>query len=363
MKKGDKIYVAGHTGLVGSALTRGLKRKGYDNLVYRDMSDLDLRSQADVNRFFEKEKPDHVLLAAARVGGIYANNTYRADFIYDNLVIESNIIHAAYMNNVKKLLFLGSTCIYPREAPQPMPEDSLLTSPLEYTNEPYAIAKIAGIKMCESFNLQYGTNFLSVMPTNLYGPGDNFNLLNSHVLPALLRKIHLAKCLEDNNMDALRKDFISRPQPGYENMDEPAEIISALKEFGIIQKDGKVSVEIWGTGKPMREFLWIDDMADACVFVMENIDFRDIIKEKGLTDEVRNTHINIGTGTDITIKELALQIKEITGFRGNLAFDPSKPDGTPRKLIDVSLIHRLGWHHQTDLEEGLRKLYSWYTNQ
>jgi GDP-L-fucose synthase len=363
MEKGDKIYVAGHTGLVGSALKRSLKSMGYDNLVYRELSELDLRSQADVNSFFEKEKPDHVFLAAARVGGIYANNTYRADFIYDNLMIESNIIHAAYINNVKKLLFLGSTCIYPREAPQPMPEDSLLTSPLEYTNEPYAIAKIAGIKMCESFNLQYGTNFLSVMPTNLYGPGDNFNLLNSHVLPALLRKIHLAKCLEEKDMEALIKDFSIGPQPGLENLREEDEILNALKQFGIIQKDGKITVEIWGTGKPMREFLWIDDMADACVFVMENIDFSDIIKEKGLSDEVRNTHINIGTGVDITIKELAEKIKEITGFRGDLFFNPSKPDGTPRKLIDVSLIHRLGWQHQTDLEEGLVKLYNWYKNQ
>ncbi|MDT8402460.1 MAG: GDP-L-fucose synthase, partial [Bacteroidales bacterium] len=347
MNKSDKIYVAGHTGLVGSALTRELRNRGYENLVYRDLSEMDLRSQDEVNRFFKQEKPDYVLLAAAKVGGIYANNTYRADFIYDNIMIQNNIIHAAYSNDVKKLLFLGSTCIYPREAPQPMKEDALLTSPLEYTNEPYAIAKIAGIKMCESFNLQYGTNFLSVMPTNLYGPGDNFNLLNSHVLPALLRKIHLARCLEDNDMAALNKDFSARPQPGYDKLDDPDKLIEMLNDFGITRKGEKVSVEIWGTGKPMREFLWIDDMANACVFVMENIDFRDIIREKSLKEEVRNTHINIGTGLDIPIRDLAGLIKEIIGFRGELVFNPSKPDGTPRKLIDVSLIHRLGWHHKT----------------
>jgi len=363
MKKGDKIYVAGHTGLVGSALTRGLRAKGYENLVYRDISELDLRSQSEVNRFFEKEKPDHVLLAAAKVGGIYANNKYRADFIYDNLMIESNIIHAAYKNNVKKLLFLGSTCIYPREAPQPMPEDALLTSPLEYTNEPYAIAKIAGIKMCESFNLQYGTNFLSVMPTNLYGPGDNFNLLNSHVLPALLRKIHLAKCLEENDTDALLKDFAVRPDSKVGDINDPQKLIHALEDYGIKKSGNTVSVEIWGTGKPMREFLWIDDMADACIFIMETIEFKDIIKEKGLEDEVRNTHINIGTGSDISIKDLALLIKEIIGFKGKLAFNPDKPDGTPKKLIDVSLLHRLGWKHNTSLDEGVSKLYGWYIAQ
>lgn len=360
MLKEDKIYIAGHTGLVGSALTRGLKSKGYTNLVYRDISEMDLRSQTEVNRFFEEEKPDHVLLAAAKVGGIYANNTFRADFIYDNLVIESNIIHAAYRNNVKKLLFLGSTCIYPREAPQPMHEDALLTSPLEYTNEPYAIAKIAGIKMCESFNIQYGTNFLSVMPTNLYGPGDNFNLLNSHVLPALLRKIHLAKCIEENDIDALVKDFAVRPDPGLSNIKDPQKLIGALEDFGISRSGETVSVEIWGTGKPMREFLFIDDMADACIYVMENIDFKDVIKEKGLQDEIRNTHINIGTGKDISIKDLAMLIGKITGFRGKLVFNPEKPDGTPRKLIDVSLLHSLGWKHKTSLEEGIKKMYDWY---
>ena len=313
--------------------------------------------------FFEKEKPDHVLLAAAKVGGIYANNTYRADFIYDNLMIQNNIIHAAYRNNVRKLLFLGSTCIYPREAPQPMHEDVLLTSPLEYTNEPYAIAKIAGIKVCESFNLQYGTNFLSVMPTNLYGPGDNFNLLNSHVLPALLRKIHLAKCLEENNTEALMKDFMVRPDSNLGNINDPQKLILAMEDYGIKRSGRTISVEIWGTGKPMREFLWIDDMADACIYIMENIDFRDIIKEKGLNDEVRNTHINIGTGTDISIKDLAMLISDIIDFKGELAFNPGKPDGTPRKLIDVSLMHRLGWQHKTSLEEGLRKMYSWYTAQ
>jgi len=363
MKKEDKIYIAGHTGLVGSALTRGLKTRGYDNLVYRDISELDLRSQPEVNRFVEKEKPDYVLLAAAKVGGIYANNKYRADFIYDNLMIESNIIQAAYRNNVKKLLFLGSTCIYPREAPQPMPEDALLTSALEYTNEPYAIAKIAGIKLCESFNLQYGTNFLSVMPTNLYGPGDNFNLLNSHVLPALLRKIYLAKCIEENNTDALLKDFAVRPDSSLSDINDPKKLIRALEDYGITRSGSTVSVEIWGSGKPMREFLWIEDMADACIYVMENIDFKDITKEKGLKDEIRNTHINIGTGTDISIKDLAMLIKDTIGFKGNLVFNPDKPDGTPRKLIDVSLLHKLGWKHKTSLEEGIKKIYDWYTAQ
>ncbi len=362
MEKDDKIYIAGHTGLVGSALTRGLKSKGYQNLIYRDISEMDLRSQEEVNRFFEKEKPDHVLLAAAKVGGIYANNTFRADFIYDNLMIESNIIHAAYKYNVKKLLFLGSTCIYPREAPQPMHEDELLTSPLEYTNEPYAIAKIAGIKMCESFNLQYGTNFLSVMPTNLYGPGDNFNLLNSHVLPALLRKIHLAKCIEENDIDSLLKDFAARPDSNLSNIKDPQELIRALEEFGITRSADTVSVEIWGTGKPMREFLFIDDMADACIYVMENIDFKDITKEKELKDEIRNTHINIGTGKDISIKDLAMLIKDIIGFKGQLVFNPEKPDGTPRKLIDVSLLHSLGWKHKISLEEGIKKMYDWYVS-
>ena len=360
MNKGDKIYVAGHTGLVGSALTRGLRKRGYDRLVYRNLSELDLRSQADVNRFFQEEKPDYVMLAAARVGGIYANNTFRADFIYDNIMIQSNIIHAAYRNDVRKLLFLGSTCIYPREATQPMHEDALLTSPLEYTNEPYAIAKIAGIKMCESFNLQYGTNFLSVMPTNLYGPGDNFNLLNSHVLPALLRKIHLARCIEMNDIDALIKDFTVRPDADLGDIKDPQKLINALGKYGIRRSGDTVTVEIWGTGKPMREFLWIDDMADACVFVMENIDFKDIVKEKGLAEEVRNTHINIGTGKDITIRDLAVMLTDIVGFRGELVFNPSKPYCTPRKLIDVSLIQRLGWHHKTELEEGLKKLYNWY---
>ena len=363
MDKNHKIYVAGHTGLVGSALTRGLIRKGYKNLIHRDISEMDLRSQQEVNSYFEKEKPDHVLLAAAKVGGIYANNTYRADFIYDNLMIQNNIINAAYRNNVKKLLFLGSTCIYPREAPQPMHEDALLTSPLEYTNEPYAIAKIAGIKMCESYNIQHGTNFIPVMPTNLYGPGDNFNLLNSHVLPALLRKIHLAKCLEDNDTEALVKDFTLRPQPGYENINEKGMVVQALTDFGIKKEGGTVNVEIWGTGKPMREFLWIDDMADACIFIMENIDFKDVIKEKGLKEEIRNTHINIGTGIDITIKDLAMSLRDVVGFNGELFFNSTKPDGTPRKLIDVSLIHRLGWHHKTELEEGLQKLYKWYMAQ
>lgn len=363
MLHNDKIYIAGHTGLVGSAITRALQRSGYNNLVSRDFSELDLRSQNDVESFFNKERPDYVILAAARVGGIYANNLYRAEFIYDNLMIQNNIIQASYKNNVKKLLFLGSSCIYPREAPQPMKEDYLLTSPLEYTNEPYAIAKIAGIKTCESFNLQYGTNFISVMPTNLYGPGDNFNLLNSHVLPALLRKIHLAKCLAEEDFEGLVKDFTRHKDVERDIINNKEKLIPEMAKYGIVRSGNEVSVEIWGTGKPKREFLWIDDMADACVQIIKDIDFNDIVKARNLGREVRNTHINIGTGTDVSIKELALRIKDIIGFKGKLVFNDSKPDGTPRKLMDVSLLHKLGWKHKVELDEGLKKLYHWYTNQ
>ncbi len=316
MKKNSKIYIAGHRGLVGSAIVKNLQTKGYTNLVYRTHKELDLLNQQAVADFFKEEKPEYVILAAAKVGGIVANNTYRADFIYENLVIQNNVIRQAYKNDVKKLLFLGSTCIYPKNAPQPMREDCLLTSPLEYTNEPYAIAKIAGIKMCESYNLQYGTNFISVMPTNLYGPNDNFDLETSHVLPALLRKMHEAKI---NNTP---------------------------------------KVEIWGSGKPRREFLYSDDMADACVFILENRDFKDTydINDK----EIRNTHINIGTGVDISIKELALTIKKIVGYKGELYFNVSKPDGTMIKLTDPSKLHSLGWKHKIELEDGISTVYEWY---
>jgi len=316
MKKDSKIYIAGHRGLVGSAIVKNLESKGYTNLIYRTHKELDLLDANAVAVFFETQKPEYVILAAAKVGGIVANNTYRADFIYENLQIQNNIIHQSYLNGVTKLLFLGSTCIYPKNAPQPMKEDSLLTSELEYTNEPYAIAKIAGIKMCESYNIQYGTNFISVMPTNLYGPNDNFDLETSHVLPALLRKMHEAKV---NNT----------PQ-----------------------------VEIWGSGKPRREFLYSEDMADACVFLMENRDFKDTYDDN--TKEIRNTHINIGTGIDISIKELAETIKKIVGYKGELYFNDTKPDGTMVKLTDPSKLHALGWKHKVKLEEGIEKVYQWY---
>jgi len=329
MNKNSKIYVAGHRGLVGSAIVKNLESKGYKNLLLKTHKELDLLDQQAVKEFFEAEKPEYVILAAAKVGGIVANNTYRADFIYENLQIQNNVIHQSYLSGVKKLLFLGSTCIYPKNAPQPMKEDSLLTSELEYTNEPYAIAKIAGIKMCESYNLQYGTNFISVMPTNLYGPNDNFDLETSHVLPALLRKMHEAKL---NNTP---------------------------------------KVEIWGSGKPRREFLYSEDMADACVFLMKNIDFQDIVNEQlginsscDITEykhkEIRNTHINIGTGVDISIKELTLIIKEIVGYEGELYFNTEKPDGTMVKLTDPSKLHSFGWKHKIKLKDGIQNMYEWY---
>ena len=326
MKKDSKIYVAGHLGLVGSALWKNLQSKGYTNLVGRKFSELDLMDTNAVNSLFAAEKPEYVILAAAKVGGIVANNTYRGQFIYENLMIQNNVIHAAYLNQVKKLLFLGSTCIYPAEAPQPMPEDCLLTGPLEYTNEPYAIAKIAGIKLCESYNLQYGTNFISVMPTNLYGPNDNFDLEKSHVLPAMLRKMHLGKCLEEKNWDAISEDLNKRPIEGISGSSNQNEIIAILSKYGIRQdKSNSVSVEIWGTGSPMREFLWSEEMADACVFLMENIDFKDTVQNNSSSNrEIRNTHINIGTGKEISIHDLAFLIREKLGFKGDLAFNTSK---------------------------------------
>lgn len=382
MELNSKIYVAGHLGLVGSAITKVLKSKGYTNIIGRSVSELDLMDTRAVNAFFETEKPEYVVLAAAKVGGIVANSTYRGQFIYENLMIQNNVIHAAYLNGVTKLLFLGSTCIYPREAPQPMPEDCLLTSPLEYTNEPYAIAKIAGIKMCESYNIQYGTNFISVMPTNLYGPNDNFNLETSHVLPALIRKIHLGKCLEEGNWEALREDLNRRPIEGItgengengewrtENGEREKEktILEVLEKYGISfsPSSQKVSVSIWGTGTPLREFLWSEEMAEASVFCLENVNFKDLIREnsssmsENSSREIRNTHINIGTGKEITIKDLAYLIKEKVGFKGDIVFDSSKPDGTMRKLTDPSKIHQLGWHHKIEIEEGIEKLYKWY---
>lgn len=315
MNKNSKIYVAGHRGLVGSAIVKNLTAKGYTDIITRTHDELDLTNQVAVADFFAAEKPQYVFLAAAKVGGIIANNTYRGEFIYDNLMIQNNIIHQSYIHGVTKLMFLGSTCIYPKNAPQPMREDCLLTDTLEYTNEPYAIAKIAGIKMCESYNLQYGTNFISVMPTNLYGPNDNFDLETSHVLPALLRKIHEAKI---NNTPC---------------------------------------VEIWGSGEPMREFLWSEDMADACVFLMENRDFRDTFST---TSEIQNTHINIGTGIDISIHDLAYLIRDIVGYNGELYFNTDKPDGTIKKLTNVSKLHALGWKHSVELHDGIKTMYKWY---
>jgi GDP-L-fucose synthase len=359
MEKNSKIYVAGHKGLVGSALWKTLENKGYTNLIGRSIDELDLMDARAVAEFFQTEKPEYVILAAAKVGGIIANNTYRGQFIYENLMIQNNVIHQAYLAGVKKLLFLGSTCIYPREAPQPMPEDCLLTSPLEYTNEPYAIAKIAGIKLCESYNLQYGTNYLSVMPTNLYGPNDNFNLETSHVLPALIRKIHLGKCLENNDWEAIRKDLNKRPIEGVNGSGGTEEIIKVLQKYGLTRNfDESVSVEIWGTGAPMREFLWSEEMAEACVYVIENINFADV---RGNEKEVRNTHINIGTGKEVSIKQVAELIKEKVGFKGELYFNATKPDGTMKKLTDPTKIHALGWHHKIEIDQGVQRLYEWYT--
>jgi GDP-L-fucose synthase len=345
MQKSSKIYVAGHRGLVGSAIVKNLTCKGYTNLVYRTHSELDLTNQQAVAEFFELEKPEYVILAAAKVGGIVANNTYRADFIYENLQIQNNVIHQSYKHGVKKLLFLGSTCIYPKNAPQPLKEEYLLTSELEYTNEPYAIAKIAGIKMCESYNLQYGTNFISVMPTNLYGLGDNFDLQTSHVLPALIRKIHLAKLLNEKRYEEVIQDLHVK------NLEEAK---TYLFEFGVTGD----SVEIWGSGKPRREFLYSEDMADACVFLLENRDFKD--SYNATCKEIKNTHINIGTGIDISIKELAELIQNIVGFKGSLMFNTDKPDGTMVKLTDSGKLHSLGWKHKVELEEGIKSVYDWY---
>ena len=357
MEYTSKIYIAGHKGLVGSALWKILTEKGYSNLIGRSSSELDLRDALAVEQFFNHEKPDYVILAAAKVGGIVANNTYRGEFIYENLMIQNNVIHQAYKNGVKKLLFLGSTCIYPKEAPQPMGENCLLTSPLEYTNEPYAIAKIAGIKMCESYNIQYGTNFISVMPTNLYGPNDNFDLEKSHVLPALVRKNHLGKCLEQNDWESIKKDLNRNPIEGICGSNSEEDILCILEKYGVRTIDGKVQIEIWGTGTPMREFLWSEEMAEACIYVMESVNFKDTYQDDR---EVRNTHINIGTGREVSIKGLAETIKEKVGFNGTLHFNTDKPDGTMRKLTDPTKIHDLGWHHQIEIEEGIEKMYQWY---
>ena len=383
MDKNSKIYIAGHNGLVGSAIWNNLKARGYNNLVGRSHSELDLTDQVAVKTFFEEEQPDAVVLAAAFVGGIMANSLYRADFIMVNMKIQCNVISEAFAHGVKKLLFLGSTCIYPKNAPQPMSEDCLLTSPLEYTNEEYAIAKIAGLKMCESYNLQYGTNYIAVMPTNLYGPNDNFHLENSHVMPAMMRKIYLAKLLHDGVWDRITVDLDKRPVEGVDGKASREDIVRILGKYGI--SDNKVV--LWGTGSPLREFLWSEDMADASVHVLLNVNFSDIIGvEKyssvhygatadGEVDrnhsvgrggaipqlgEIRNCHINVGTGKELTIRELSELVVKAVGFEGRIEFDATKPDGTMRKLIDVSKLHSLGWTHKVELEDGVRKLFEWY---
>jgi GDP-L-fucose synthase len=358
VEKSAKIYVAGHRGLVGSALCKTLQDKGYHNLIYRTHEELDLTNQKAVEAFFAKEKPACVFLAAAKVGGIVANNTYRADFIYQNTMIQNNVIHQSYIHGVKKLLFLGSTCIYPKECPQPMKEEYLLTAPLEYTNEPYAIAKIAGIKMCESYNLQHGTNFISVMPTNLYGPNDNFDLETSHVLPALLRKMILGKHLHQKDYDAIRTDLQKRPIEGVDHTASNESIIAILDKYGVRKTADSVEAEIWGSGKPMREFLYSEDMADACVHIMERVDFKDTYDNS--QKEVRNTHINIGTGEEISIKELAETIKEIVGLEGALYFNNSKPDGTMRKTTEIIKLFELEWSPVITLEQGLKSLFLSY---
>lgn len=345
MKKNAKIYVAGHRGLVGSALVKILVKKGYTNIITQTHSELDLINSIAVAEFFERERPEYVFLAAAKVGGIVANNTYRAQFIYENLMIQNNVIHQSYISGVKKLLFLGSTCIYPKNCSQPMKEDYLLTDTLEYTNEPYAIAKISGIKMCESYNLQYGTNFISVMPTNLYGPNDNFDLETSHVLPALIRKMHLAKLLSEGKIEAVLEDL---------KLGSEKEALNYLKSFGVSSD----SVEIWGSGNPRREFLWSEDMADACIFLMETINFKDTYDSN--QKEIRNTHINIGTGEDVSIKELAELIKEVVGYKGDLVINTSRPDGTMKKLTDVKKLNSLGWKYEVTLQEGIENLYYFY---
>ena len=383
LDKNSKIYVAGHNGLVGSAIWKNLELRGYHNLVGRTHKELDLTDQYAVEQFFDQEKPDAVVLAAAFVGGIMANSLYRADFIMQNMKMQCNVIGNAYSHGVKKLLFLGSTCIYPKNAPQPMKEDALLTSPLEYTNEEYAIAKIAGLKMCESYNLQYGTNYIAVMPTNLYGPNDNFHLENSHVMPAMMRKVYLAKLIHDNAWDAIRKDMDKRPVEGITGSDTREQIMLVLNKYGISNN----KVVLWGTGTPLREFLWSEDMADASVHVLLNVDFKDIIgiekyssvfygnSTNGAVDrnnsegrggaipslgEIRNCHINVGTGKELTIRQLSELVVDAVGFEGTVEFDSTKPDGTPRKLIDVEKLHSLGWTHKVEIDEGVKKLFEWY---
>lgn len=358
MDKNAKIYIAGHKGLVGSAIWGNLSAKGCKNLIGKSHSELELLDGAAVRNFFDAERPEYVILAAARVGGIMANNAYRADFIYQNLQIQQNVIGESFRHNVKKLLFLGSTCIYPQNAPQPIKESALLTGELEYTNEPYAVAKIAGLKMCESFNLQYGTNYIAVMPTNLYGPRDNFHLENSHVIPGIMRKIILSKYLQYGDFKSIRADFSARNMKGIDCGAADGELTSFLSKYGIYND----RVELWGTGNALREFLWSEDMADACVHILEHVDFS-ALAECIDGGKIRNCHINIGTGVELSIKDLASLIARVAAYIGEIRFDPSKPDGTPRKLTDTGRLRGLGWRHSVEIEDGIERLYKWYTAQ
>ena len=383
LDKQTKIYIAGHRGLVGSAIWNNLKTRGYNRLIGRTHSELDLTEQAQVRDFFDKEQPEAVVLAAAHVGGIMANSLYRADFIMLNMQMQCNVISESFRHGVKKLLFLGSTCIYPKNAEQPIKEDALLTSPLEYTNEEYALAKISGLKMCESYNLQYGTNYIAVMPTNLYGPNDNFHLENSHVMPAMMRKIYLSKLIHEGRWEAIRKDLNKRPVEQIDGGADEKAILETLAQYGI----GDHKVTLWGTGRPLREFLWSEDMADASVHILLNTNFSDIIGIREYSSvlkgppingrfdrnssngrggaipqlgEIRNCHINVGTGEEISIRDLSALIATTVDYQGDIVFDAKKPDGTPRKLTDVSKLHRLGWTHKVEIADGVRRLYEWY---
>jgi GDP-L-fucose synthase len=364
MDKLSRIFISGHTGLVGSAIHRCLISRGYENFILSPISELDLTRQKDVEAFFEETSPEYVIDAAAKVGGIMANDTYRAEFIYDNLMIQNNLIHSSYKYGVKKLLFLGSSCIYPKNAPQPLKEEYLLTGELEPTNEPYAIAKIAGIKMCESYYRQYGCNFISVMPTNLYGLNDNYNLETSHVLPAIIRKMHLGKCLENNDWQSLRKDLEKRPVEGVGGSASEKEILEKLNKYGVSVRPSShsASVTLWGTGNVYREFLHVDDMASACVFLMENIDISDLIKISSPSGPGNQyiTFLNIGTGEDLTIGNVAEIIKKIAAFKGEIIWDHTKPDGTYKKQLDVSKLRSIGFINKYSLEEGIEKVYRDY---